>query len=197
MSAPEQVWWFLHCNLPIALPYVLPWSWSQGVLDNYIVLQHDVYSFPGSVPTTLKTSLYSFSTYSFVIGNFCYFPFMSFTPSSSWTLRLLRPLSFSLAASWLVIFVFIAFRCACIFGCCDNFGGEIFTKSMYPIFLTGSLPRIRYPLVSVTWNMAFLGTWHPVRSAPVHDPVLATSESLYPMMMIIGSSSLMSLKIDL
>ena len=43
----------------------------------------------------------------------------------------------------------------------------------------------------------FLSTWHQVRSTTVHNPVLATGESPYPVMIIVGGSGLLSLNIDL
>ena len=100
-----QVWWFLHHVVPVVLPYWLPWSWLGlilGMLDLYIIVFSVMwYSFLGSFPTLLKTSLYSFTTNSFIKSNLCQFPFMSTTPSNTWALRHLRSWSFSFAASCL------------------------------------------------------------------------------------------------
>ena len=70
-------------------------------------------------------------------------------------------------------------------------------KVYVPLFLTVSLPLIRYLLVSMTVNTAFLGTWHPVRSTAVHNPVVVTSESPYSVIIILAGLSLWSPKIDL
>ena len=122
---------------------------------------------------------------------------MSTTPSNSWTLGHLRPWSFSFAASCLDVFVLIAFMCAYIFGCCINLDGVIFGMCMYPSFLTVSLPMIRYPLASMTRNAASLGAWHPMRSTALHDPVVATGESPYPVIITICSSRQWCPNIDL
>ena len=109
----------------------------------------------------------------------------------------LRPWSLSFGVSCLGVFMLIAFRCTCTFGCCINLGWVIFGLCMYPSFLAVSLPMIRYPLVSMTWNMAFLGTWHQVRSTALHNPAVVTIESPYVVIILIGNSGLWSPKIDL
>ena len=51
----------------------------------------------------------------------------------------------------------MAFKWECVFGGCVSFGGVILGKCMQPVCCAVSQPRMRYPLVSVSWNNAFLG----------------------------------------
>ena len=64
-------------------------NWRRGWGQS--AMMTSVYVHSMSFPIPMKTSLYSFSMSSFVMGNLCFFPFMSTASSNSWILRCLRP----------------------------------------------------------------------------------------------------------